>query len=203
MAWPGWSFTKFRKNKTNQADVAGELVVAALDQFAEFGGGVDAGAGGDGALLGQVEESAGFLGDGLFGGFHERAECRFEAGLGVLLGGRGCVGDFFQAFGFAFANELAEGCDCGEEVGDFLEGAETAEAFEGGDCQGHLGLVVVIWVVLGVFGVELPSESLVGMGLDRQSLVDGQNLEEKGKFLVVLLRNLGAHQRLIVGNKVE
>ncbi len=42
----GLQFHEVEEEQHEQADVLGELAVAALDEFAEFFGGVDAGAGG-------------------------------------------------------------------------------------------------------------------------------------------------------------
>lgn len=93
-----------------------------------------------------------------------------------------------------FVDECAEGGDAGEVLGYLGEGPEAAEAGEGGECDGHLGLVVVVLfgscvsgvrrrrtiegveggsgtgVVLGVAGVQLPSEFLVWMRLDAEGL---------------------------------
>jgi hypothetical protein len=63
--------------------------------------------------------------------------------------------------------------------------------------------VVVIRVVLGVFFVQLCGELLVGVGLDGQSLVDRQDLEQEGQLLLVLFRDLSGHQGLVVLEKVE
>lgn len=68
----------------------------------------------------------------------------------------GCGGEF-EAAGAIFADEGAEGWDGFEEVGDFFEGPEAAQAFEGGDGNCHFGFVVVIWVVFGVLGVQFLS----------------------------------------------
>ena len=84
-----------------------------------------------------------------------------------------------EGLGFLFADQAAQGRDRSEEVGDLAEGAEAAQALEVGDGQGHLGLVVVVGVVLGVAGVQLGGPALVGVRLDGQRLVDGQHLEEK------------------------
>lgn len=100
------------------------------------------------------------------GGFHERGEGGAKAGSAGLEVGVRVGGGDFEAVGVVFAYEGTEGWDSFEEVGDFVEGSETAEAFKWGDGDGHLGFVVVIWVVLRVFGVELSGELLVGMGLD-------------------------------------
>jgi hypothetical protein len=65
-----------------------------------------------------------------------------------------------------FADQLSQRRNGLEEVGDFGEGSEAAEAVEGSDRNGHFGLVIVIcgrsvsllggfvmlltWVVLGI-----------------------------------------------------
>jgi hypothetical protein len=90
-----------------------------------------------------------------------------------------------------------------EEMWDLLKRAETTKAVEGRDGESHLGLVVVIRVVLGVFFVQLCGELLVGVGLDGQSLVDRQDLEQEGQLLLVLFRDLSGHQGLVVLEKVE
>lgn len=77
-----------------------------------------------------------------------------------------------------------------KEVRNLIQRAETTETVEGSNGESHLGLVVVIRVVLRVLLVELLGEFLVGVGLNGQSLVDGQDLEQERQLLLVLLRDL-------------
>lgn len=86
---------------------------------------------------------------------------------------------------------------------DLFERAEAAEAFEWGDGEGHFGLVVVVWVVLGVFCVELLGELLVWVGLDGECFVDGEHLEEEGEFVVVFGRDVAAHEGLVICHEVD
>lgn len=44
-----------------------------------------------------------------------------------------------------------------EEGQDLLHGSEPTEALEEGQSDGHLRLVVVVWIVLGKLGVEASS----------------------------------------------
>lgn len=62
---------------------------------------------------------------------------------------------------------------------DLIERAESAQPLEVGNSNRHLRLMVVIWVVLGVLGMQLLSKLLVRMGLNTESLVDGENLEQE------------------------
>lgn len=47
-----------------------------------------------------------------------------------------------------------------QEGGDLLDGSEAAQALEGGERDGHLGLVVGVGVVLGELGVQLGRQLL-------------------------------------------
>lgn len=88
-------------------------------------------------------------------------------------------------------------------MGDFFEGTETTESFEGGDGNGHFGLVVVVRVIFGVFGMELLGEFLVRVGLDGESFCDGEDFEEEGEFFIVFLGDFTAHECLVIANEVE
>lgn len=47
-----------------------------------------------------------------------------------------------------------------QEGGDLLDGSEAAQALEGGERDGHFGLVVGVGVVLGELGVQLGRQLL-------------------------------------------
>ena len=81
--------------------------------------------------------------------------------------------------------------------------SEATEAFKWCDGDRHLGLVVVIWVVLGILGVELPGKLLVGMGLDAERLVDGEDLEQEWELATVTFCDLGGHESLVNLDHVE
>lgn len=77
-------FDEVEEEENKEADVRGELAVAALNEFAEFFGGVDAGAGGDFVGGGEGDEVFRFGGDGVFVGLHESGEGCAECGFGVV-----------------------------------------------------------------------------------------------------------------------
>ena len=101
-----------------------------------------------------------------------------------------------------------------------LEGAEAAEAVEGGDGDGHLGFVVVICVgirktelevrkgggtgvVLGVLGAETLGEFFVGVGLDGEGFLDREDFEEEGEGFVEALGDGEGEEGLVLGDHVE
>ena len=67
-------------------------------------------------------------------------------------------------------------------MGNLAQWPEPAQTLKVRDGNGHLRLVVVVGIILGVPGVQLLGELLVGVGLDGEGLVDGEHLEEKGQL---------------------
>jgi hypothetical protein len=139
---------------------------------------------------------------------HQGAESSLQSlfvlgSLGLVLCRLLTLDRLLELLCFVFAYQALQAGYCVEEVWDLGERAEATETVEGGDGKSHLGLVVVIRVVLGVFFVQLCGELLVGVGLDGQSLVDRQDLEQEGQLLLVLFRDLSGHQGLVVLEKVE
>ena len=63
--------------------------------------------------------------------------------------------------------------------------------------------MVVIWIVLGIFGVQLLSKLLVRVGLDRQCFGNGEDFEQKWELLLVFLGDFATHECLIVTNEIQ
>ena len=51
--------------------------------------------------------------------------------------------------------------------------------------------------------MELLGQFFIRVGLDAQSLADGENFEEEGQLSTITFGDLNRHQRLVVLNKVE